>query len=143
MSLYISGQPIPAPMGISTAYQLLMAKEPAQNMVSVTYADTSPEAKQANKNTLTGSLLALIIGTVGFPAAGLAQTVAQKMYPKLENKFPYVMLGGSIASILGLIAGIHMVVTGEKKVQQYSKTFVFKNASVASSGNGLQFQRMA
>lgn len=123
MSLYISGQPIPTPQGVVAAYKLLASPQPSQNLVSVTYTDTSPKAKQNYKKTLQGIALGLGSLYAGFPATLLANVAAEKIFPSLKNKVPYFLIGGGLASISGAIAGLALSISNANKMKKKQPNF--------------------
>jgi hypothetical protein len=123
VSLYISGQPIPTPQGVVAAYKLLASPQPSQNLVSVTYTDTSPKAKQNYKKTLQGIALGLGSLYSGCPATLLANVAAEKIFPSLKNKVPYFLIGGGLASISGAIAGLALSISNANKMKKKQPNF--------------------
>lgn len=138
MGLNISGQPIPVPMGTYSTYKFLSSKEPSKNIISVTYTDTSAKGKSVYKKAVMGSIWGMASLCGGNILSCLAQLGAVKLFPKLENKFPSILVLGSVASFAGFVAGTGLTISNSIKMKQYSKTILFKDGVIEpNSGSAL------
>lgn len=142
MSTVISGQPISPPRSTSEYVQRLTSPPTCKNTAIVIVADQSPEAKKFVKNSFKtwGLEMAWITGGVG--AASLAHLVSVKLFPKLEDKFPYA---AAIVGGIGFAGAIRQAYLAMKNGHQYFKqSFKFiniKDATVSNTNNSNPFSQ--